>query len=99
MVSPENDDPKTREKDDHKPADAIEIKSELIKDLSEQNGEKSNLDPMDDLEKTDQNLSSTNPALDADLKISEVIVQGDQVILPFVSTYFLSCIQENLNNK
>lgn len=86
------------EKDDNKPADSIEVESEFIKDLPEQNGENSNLDAKDNHEKTDQNLSSPNPTLNGDLKVSEIIVQ-EEVILAFISTLFFMYLRKNSRFK
>ena len=79
--------PKTMAKDDNKPADSIEVENEFIKDLSEQKGEKSNLDAKHELEKTNQNLSSPYSELNVDVKIADITVQ-EEVILPFVSRYY-----------
>ncbi|KAG7019149.1 hypothetical protein SDJN02_18107, partial [Cucurbita argyrosperma subsp. argyrosperma] len=65
--------PKTMEKDDNKPAGSIEVENEFIKDVSEQKGEKSNLDANHELEKTNQNLSSPNSELNVDVKIAEEV--------------------------
>ena len=76
--------------DNNKPADSIEVESELIKGLSEQNGGKSILEAKDDREKTDQSLSSLSSAPNDDLKTSEITTQ-EEVILSFVSTHCLLC--------
>ncbi|XP_022998538.1 uncharacterized protein LOC111493143 isoform X2 [Cucurbita maxima] len=68
--------------DNNKPADSIEVESELINGFSEQNGGKSILEAKDDREKTDQNLSSLSSAPNDDLKISEITIQEEVAVNP-----------------
>ncbi|KAG6607297.1 hypothetical protein SDJN03_00639, partial [Cucurbita argyrosperma subsp. sororia] len=68
--------------DNNKPADSIEVESELIKGLSEQNGGKSILEAKDDREKTDQSLSSLSSAPNDDLETSEITTQEEEAVNP-----------------
>lgn len=83
------------EKDDSKPSDSVEVENELIKDLSEQKGEKSNFEARDERKKTYQNLSSPNSQVNGDLKISEITVQ-QMVILSFTPHTIIFHVPERI---